>query len=201
MSTVLGLNAALIVGLVVVGLLAHSVSVLAAAGDTITDCFALVLGLIAITLRDRDPGHPHAQRPVAIAALVNGTLLLVVTVVIVVEAVSRLLSGSPAVQGLPVVVIGLVTLVVMSAGAFILGRGALSEDLHMRSVLLDALADAATAAAVAVAGAIIMFSNGLYWLDPALALMVSALIAVAAIHLIIQAIAALRGKNVDFDDD
>ncbi|MGH1526771.1 cation transporter [Leifsonia sp. L25] len=59
---VLCLNLALIAGLVVAGLLAHSVSVLAAAGDTVADCFALVLGLIAIALRDRDPDHPHAQR-------------------------------------------------------------------------------------------------------------------------------------------
>lgn len=198
---VLGLNLALIIGLVIAGLLAHSVSVLAAAGDTIADCFALVLGLIAITLRDRDPDHPHAQRPIAIAALVNATLLLAVTVTVTVEAISRLREGSPPVEGLPMVIVSVITMVVMLAGAFVLGRSAAGEDLHMRSVLIDALADAAAAAAIAVAGVIILVTNGLYWLDPVLALAVSILIAIAAMQLIVKAVAALRGKDVDFDDD
>jgi cobalt-zinc-cadmium efflux system protein len=198
---VLGLNVALIVGLVVAGILAHSVSVFAAAGDTAADCFALGLGLVAIALRDRDPDHPHAQRPIAVAALVNATLLLAVTVTVSIEAVGRLQEGSPPVEGLPMVIVSLITMVVMLAGAFVLGRSAAGEDLHMRSVLIDAIADAAAAAAIAVAGAIILVADGLYWLDPVLALGVSVLIAVAAIQLIVKAIAALRGKDVDFDDD
>jgi cobalt-zinc-cadmium efflux system protein len=198
---VLSLNLALIVGLIIAGLLSHSVSVLAAAGDTIADCFALVLGLIAIALRDRDPDHPHAQQPIAIAALVNAALLLAVTMTVTVEAIARLREGSPPVAGLPMVIVSLITMLVMLAGAFVLGRSAAGEDLHMRSVLIDAVADAAAAAAIAVAGAIILATNGLYWLDPVLALGVSALIAIAAIQLIIKAIAALRGKDVEFDDD
>ncbi|KQV06869.1 hypothetical protein ASC63_05735 [Leifsonia sp. Root112D2] len=198
---VLGLNVALIAGLIVAGLLAHSVSVLAAAGDTVADCLALVLGLIAITLRDRDPDPPHAQRPIAIAALVNATLLLIVTVMVTIEAISRLHEGSPPVDGLPMVIVSLVTLAVMLTGAFVLGRSAAGEDLHMRSVLIDSLADATTAAAIAIAGAIILVTNGLYWLDPVLAMLVSVLIAIAAVQLVVTAIAALRGKRVDFDDD
>lgn len=198
---VLGLNLALIIGLVIAGVFAHSVSVLAAAGDTIADCFALVLGLIAIALRDRNPDHPHAQRPIAIAALVNATLLLAVTVTVTVEAISRLQEGSPPVEGLPMVIVSVITMIVMLAGAFVLGRSAAGEDLHMRSVLIDTVADAAAAAAIAVAGVIILVANGLYWLDPVLALGVSVLIAIAAFQLIVKAIAALRGKDVDFDDD
>lgn len=200
-SIVLGLNAALIVGLVVVGVLAGSVSVLAAAGDTVADCLALVLGLVAIALRDRDPDHPHANRPIAIAALVNGSLLLAVTVWVVVEAITRLREGSPPVEGLPVVIVSLVTMIVMLAGAFVLGLSAGDEDLHMRSVLLDALADAAVAAAIVIAGVIILLTGGAYWLDPVLALGVSLVIAVAAIRLIAKSVAALRGRAVDFDDD
>ncbi|MFC8408744.1 cation diffusion facilitator family transporter [Arthrobacter sp. NPDC057259] len=198
---VLCLNASLIIGLVTVGLLAGSISVLAAAGDTVADCLGLVLGLMAIALRDRDPDHPHAHRPIAIAALINATLLLGVTVTVVLEAISRLQEGSPAVQGLPVVIVSLITLVLMLAGAFVLGLDAGEEDLHMRSVLLDALADAAIAGAIVVAGIVILATNGLYWLDPILALVASAVIAIAAVKLIIKAIAALRGADIDFDFD
>lgn len=198
---VLALNACLIAGLVIAGLIANSVSVLAAAGDTVADCLALALGLVAISLRDRDPDHPHAHRPIAIAALVNATLLLIVTITVVVEAISRLAAGSPPVEGLPMVIVSIITMLVMLAGAFVLGRSAADEDLHMRSVLLDALADAAAAAAIAVAGAVILLTGRLSWLDPVLALVVAAVIALAAVQLVVKAIAALRGKDVDFDDD
>lgn len=117
------------------------------------------------------------------------------------EAVSRLLAGSPEVKGIPVIIVSLVTMVVMLAGAFVLGLSSAEEDLHMRSVLLDALADAAVAAAIVVAGAIIVATGGFYWLDPVLALVVSVVIAVAAARLMINAVAALRGADVDFDDD
>jgi cobalt-zinc-cadmium efflux system protein len=180
---------------------ANSVSVLAAAGDTVADCFSLVVGLIAIAMRDRDPDHPGAQRPIAIAALVNSTLLLIVVVTIGVEAVSRLSEGSPPVGGLPMVIVAVITMLAMLAGAVVLGRSAASEDLHMRSVLLDSLADAAAAAAIAVAGVIILVTGGWFWLDPVLALAVALFVAVAAVQLLVKAIASLRGKDVDFDDD
>lgn len=61
--TVLGLNLALIIGLVIAGLLAHAVSVLAAAGDTNADCFALVLGLIAIGTRTIRTRNDPSQLP------------------------------------------------------------------------------------------------------------------------------------------
>jgi cobalt-zinc-cadmium efflux system protein len=89
----------------------------------------------------------------------------------------------------------------MLARAVDLGRSAADEDLHMRSVLLDALADAAAAAGVAVAGAIILATGGLYWLDPVIGLLIAALILIAAVRLMAKAIAALRGKKVDFDLD
>lgn len=200
-SIVLALNAALIVGLVVAGLAANSVSLLAAAGDTVGDCVGLVLGLIAIALRDRDPDHPHAQRPIAVAALVNATLLLLVTIGVGVESVLRLAEGSPEVDGLPVVIASVVTVVVMLAGAAVLGLSAAREDLHMRSVLIDAFADAAAAAGVAIAGAVILVTGGWFWLDPVLALVISAVVAVAAVRLGVKAVSALRGRVVDFDDD
>ena len=201
LTIVLALNAALIVGLVLVGFAANSVSVLAAAGDTVGDCFGLTLGLIAIAVRDRNPDHPNAQRPIALAALINSCLLSIVMLSVVAESVGRLTAGSPPVSGLPVVVVGAVMVVVMLAGAAVLGRSAAGEDIHMRSVLLDAIADAAAAAGVAIGGAVILVSGGLYWVDPVLALAISVVVAVAAIRLGLTAITALRGAPVDFGDD
>lgn len=200
-GVVLALNAALIVGLVIGGALSNSLGVLAAAGDTVTDCFGLVLGLVAIRLRDRNPDHPRAQRPIGVVALLNTVLLLAVTVTVIVESIVRLASGSPPVVGLPMLIVAVITAAVMLAGAAVLGRGAAGEDLHMRSVLVDALADAAAAAGVAAAGVVILVTGRLYWLDPVIALGIAALVGFAAVRLAVKAVASLRGQEVDFDDD
>jgi len=201
LAIVLALNLALIGGLVAVGIAAGSVGVLAAAGDTLADSVALGLGLIAVAVRNRNPDHPHATRPLAIVALINAALLIAVTVGVGVEAISRLREGSPAVLGLPMALVSLVTLVVMLTGALVLGLSAHREDIHMKSVLLDTLADAAAAAGVLVAGIVIWLAGGLYWLDPVIALVVAGVIGYAGVRLAIQAVAALRGADVDFDDD
>jgi cobalt-zinc-cadmium efflux system protein len=201
LTIVLALNLALIGGLVSVGIAARSVGVLAAAGDTLADSVALVLGLIAVALRDRDPGHLRANRPIAIVALINAAILIAVTVIVTVEAIARLRQGSPSVLGFPMAVVSLITLAVMIAGALVLGLSARREDIHMKSVLLDTLADAAAAAGVLVAGTIIWLTGGLYWLDPVIALTLAALIGYAGTRLAIQAVAALRGADLDFDND
>ncbi|HEY5222750.1 MAG TPA: cation diffusion facilitator family transporter [Microbacteriaceae bacterium] len=201
LAIVLTLNLALIGGLVAVGIAARSVGVLAAAGDTLADSVALALGLIAVALRDRDPDHPRANRPIAIVALINAAILIAVTVSVTVEAIARLRHGSPAVLGLPMAVVSLITLAVMIAGALVLGLSAGREDIHMKSVLLDTLADAAAAAGVLVAGIVIWITGGTYWLDPAIALILAAVIGYAGIRLAVQAVAALRGADIDFDND
>lgn len=201
LAIVLALNLALIGGLVTVGIAAGSVGVLAAAGDTLADSVALALGLIAVALRDRDPGHSRADRPIAIVALINAAILIAVTVIVTVEAIARLRQGSPAVLGFPMAVVSLITLAVMIAGALVLGLSAYREDIHMKSVLLDTLADAAAAAGVLVTGTIIWLTGGLYWLDPVIALILAAVIGYAGTRLAIQAVAALRGADIDFDND
>ncbi|MEC5167562.1 cation diffusion facilitator family transporter [Glaciihabitans sp. GrIS 2.15] len=201
LAIVLVLNIALIGGLVTVGITARSVGVLAAAGDTLADSVALALGLIAVALRDRNSEHPGANKPIAIVALINSMILVAVTIGVVTEAIVRLREGSPAVLGLPMAIVSLITLAVMITGALVLGFSSHREDIHMKSVLIDTLADAAAAAGVLVAGTIIWLTGGLYWLDPVIALVLAAVIGYSGIRLAIQAIAALRGADIDFDND
>jgi cobalt-zinc-cadmium efflux system protein len=200
LTIVLALNLTLIVGLVTVGVTARSVGVLAAAGDTLADSVALALGLAAVALRDRDPDRTHANRPIATVALINAVILIAVTVGVAVEAIMRLTQGSPAVSGLPMAVVSLITLAVMVAGALVLGLSSHREDIHMKSVLLDTLADAAAAAGLLVGGTVIWLTGGLYWIDPIIALILAAVIGVVGIRLARQAVAALRGADVDFDE-
>ena len=199
LALLLGLNLLMIVGLVVVGFAARSLGVLAAGGDYVADSAAILLGIIAVRVRDRAGEKSQAT---TFAALVNASALVVVTVVVIVEAVRRLSGGAPTVDGLPVLIVSAVATLVMVSGALILGRGAGSEDLHMRSVLLDTVSDALTSAAVAVTGGVIYLAHGLYWLDPAVAIVIGLVVGFGALRLLRDVVRALRTQTaLELADD
>ncbi len=198
---VLGLNLVLVVGLVAVGLGAHSISVLAAGGDYLADSGAIVLALAAIWLRNKSAsgalGHHYSRAP-AYAAMINGGLLLVVLGSVIVGAFGRLVRHSSPVHGLPVVVAGGVAAVAMVLGALILQADSVQDDdthsdrVNMRAILLDTAADAAAAAGVMATGVIILATGGWYWLDPAIALIISVFVLYHVARLLRDAISALR---------
>ncbi|GAA3828869.1 cation diffusion facilitator family transporter [Nocardioides panacisoli] len=187
-TVVLALNLVMIAGLVVAGLAAHSIGLLSEGGDFLADSAALGLGMLAIHLRDR-----HRNRAATTwVALVNGVWLLVLSVGLAVAAVRRLVSGSPEVHGWTVLVVSAIAAVAMLAAALLLGADAASEDLHMRSILLDTIADGAAAAVVAVVGLVIALADRWYWLDSAAALLVSAVVLLAVVNLLRDVVRALR---------
>jgi cobalt-zinc-cadmium efflux system protein len=193
LGAVLLLNLALVAALVVVGLAAHSLAVLAAGADYLADAAAIGVSLLAIRLAARPGGHPRAT---TVAALVNAGWLLIVNIAITVAAIEHLAAGTRAVKGLPVLIVSAIAAAVMLAGALILGGddddGDGGEDLNVRAVLLDTAADAAAAAGVAVSGAVILGTGGWYWLDPATALVIAVIIGYHALKLTREITAALR---------
>jgi cobalt-zinc-cadmium efflux system protein len=204
---VLVANVALVGVLIGVGVAAHSLGVLAEGADYLADAAAIGVSLLAIHLSRRPPtpthpdGYPKATR---FAALVNAGWLLTLSVLVAVAAVERLVTGAREVHGLPVLVVSAVAAAVMLGGALLLG-GDLHEDhdpddehdehddLNVRAVLLDTVADAAAAAAVATTGAVIYVAHGLYWLDPAAALVISVVVGYHATRLLKRIHHALRG--------
>jgi cobalt-zinc-cadmium efflux system protein len=104
------------------------------------------------------------------------------------------------VDSLPVLIVSGVAALVMTGGELVLRRHHEDEtdehDLSVTAVLLDTIADAA-AAGVAAKGAIILATDGWYWLDPAVALT----IAFHAIALIRKVLIRLGPAVADGSDE
>jgi cobalt-zinc-cadmium efflux system protein len=204
---VLVLNLALVAGLVTVGVTAHSLAVLAAGSDYLLDAAGVGVALLAIHLsarpasRARPEGYPNAP---SVAALINGGWLLILELLVAGAAVDRLVTRTPQVDGLPVLVVSGIAALVMAAGALLLhgdpddAKGETEEqDLSVAAVLLDTIADAAAAAGVAATGGIILATGGWYWLDPAVALAIAIVIAYHASALILKVLSRLRPDAAD----
>lgn len=191
---VLVLNLALVAGLVIVGVTAHSLAVLAAGGDYLLDAAGVAVALLAIGL-SAGTGRAKQLKASSVAALVNAGWLLILELLVIIAAVDRLLHGSGEVHGLPVLIVSAIAALVMGAGALVL-RGDDDEDEErdpsVAAVLLDTLADAAAAAGVAVTGAIILVRGGWYWLDSAVALVIALVVAYHALMLIRTVLQRLR---------
>jgi len=169
LSVVLLLNLALVAGLIVVGVAAHSLAVFAEGGDYLLDAAGVGVALLA------------ANR---VAALINAGWLLALQLLVAAAAAYRLITGTPEVDGLAVLVVSGVAAVVMAIAALVLSGGTdddgdgQREDLSVKAVLLD------TAAGVAVTGGVILATRGWYWLDPVAALVIAVVVAYHAVRLI-----------------
>jgi Co/Zn/Cd efflux system component len=68
----------------------------------------------------------------------------------------------------------------------------LGDEAVMRAITLDTVADAAAAGGVALAGAVILVSGRFYWLDPALAAIISTVVGFRAAFLLRDVIRSLQ---------
>jgi cobalt-zinc-cadmium efflux system protein len=142
---------------VTVGVLASSLALLSDAAHMLTDATALAVALIAARLAARPAAGAMTYglgRAEIFSAQANGVTLLILSVVIVVDAVQRLVSP-PSVDGLPVLIVALVGIAVNLAAATILARGSgerrsLNLEGSYRHIVTDLYGFIATAAAAGI---------------------------------------------------
>ena len=161
------------------GLWSGSLALLADAGHNLSDVLSLVLAWAATVLARRAPTARRTyglRKGTILASLANAVLLLVAVGAIASEAVRRF--GDPGqVATLPVMVIAGVGVVINTATALLFMRG--HDDLNVRGAFLHMAGDAAVSLAV-VLGAGAMALTGLAWIDPALSLVIAAVIVLSA---------------------
>jgi cobalt-zinc-cadmium efflux system protein len=182
---VLCVQVAIVAGLLVAGLAAHSVGLLANAGHNLADVAAVALSLATIRLALRRPTAARSfgyHRSTVLAAQANAAAILAVSVGIAFVAVHRLMHPH-AVRGGIVIIAALGDLALNGACALLLRHHG-HHDLNVRAVVLHLAADAAAAAGVAVAGAVILITGRFEWLDPAMSLAIAVLIAWEAFKLV-----------------
>ena len=171
------------------GWLTGSLALLSDAGHMWTDVSALGLALLAAWFAGRPANRKRTYgyvRLEILSALVNGVLLLAITVFIVVEALARLKHPTPVVLG-PMALIATIGL-----GANLLAMGFLhsGHSLNTRSAFLHVLGDALSSVGVLV-GAGVMALTGWHWVDPLISIGISAVVVVGGWRLLREAVDVL----------
>ncbi|MBX3594254.1 cation diffusion facilitator family transporter [Sphingomonas sp.] len=160
----------------IAGLLIDSMALLADAGHNLSDVLGLLIAWAGASLAKR-PASPRftygLSSSTILAALANAVLLLFAAGAIALEAVRRF-NDPPPIAGGTVMAIAFAGILVNFATAMLFVRGR-KDDINVRGAYLHMLADAAVSAGVVVAGAIIWWT-GAQWIDPAIGLVIVAVI-------------------------
>ncbi len=158
------------------GFAANSVALLADAGHNLGDVLALLAAWAASRLAGAPPStrYTYGLKATSIwAALFNAVALMVVTGGIAWESIRRLFEPASA-HAATVMAVAAAGIAVNGFTAWLLSRE-WREDLNARAALAHMLADAAIAAGVVVAGAL-MLLTGQGWIDPLASLAISAIV-------------------------
>jgi len=172
----IALNSAYVLAEAFYGVAAHSLALLADAGHNLGDVLGLAAAWGASVLGRRKPGGRYTyglRRTSILAALGNAVVLLVVTGGIAWEGIRRLIDPEPT-GGATIMTVAAVGIAVngITAWLFMSGR---KGDLNIRGAFMHMASDALVAAGVVVAGGLILWT-GWRWLDPAISLVISAVI-------------------------
>ena len=174
----MALNTAYVIAEAVYGVLAHSLSLLSDAGHNFGDVLSLGVAWLATWLGRRAPGgrYTYGLRGSSIlAALSNAVVLLVVTGGLAWAAVLRLLHPEPA-AGATIMAVAAGGIVVNAITAWMFASGA-KDDVNIRAAFMHMASDAVVALGVVIAGGLILIT-GWIWLDPAVSLIIGAVIIV-----------------------
>src|SRR3954453_9398320 len=150
----LGINLGLLLAEALGGLLTGSLAVLADAGHLLSDVGSIGLALFGARVASMPASRQStfgSQRSEVLAALVNGLLLVAVSVGIAIAAIGRL-SDPPGSDGWGVLALGLFGLAgnIAAAGGL---AGGQREDINLEGVLRPSAADALGSLGVVRAGA------------------------------------------------
>ncbi len=195
------LTAGYIVLLVIAGIRAHSLALLSEAGHNLSDFFALLLSSFAVYMAERPPSATRTygyHRAGVLAALVNSASLVLISLLIVYQAIQRIRHPVEVHAGL---MMGVAAAGVALNGAITWLLISSRRDLNIRSALVHEIGDTLSTAAVILGGWAILLT-GQHWIDPALSILISALIVWSSLSILGESLNILlegapRGMRVE----
>jgi cobalt-zinc-cadmium efflux system protein len=184
----IALNAVFVTLEFVYGYIANSTALIADAGHNLSDVLGLMVAWAAAMLARRPPNQRYTyglRSSSTLAALANAMLLVLASGAIAWEALQRF-SHPPEIAGWTVTIVAAIGIVVNGVSAWLFMSGS-KTDLNLRGAYLHMAADAAVSLGVVIAG-IAMMMTGWYWLDPAVSLLIVAVILISTWGLLKQAL-------------
>ncbi len=173
------------------GILSNSLALLSDAGHMFTDTLALALSFFAMKFAElpaTDRKTFGFYRLEILAALINGTVLILISLYIMYEAYLRM-AHPPEVQGKLMLVVAIIGLMVNIVGALVLVKHH-ETSLNIRGAFLHIIGDAVSSVGVIIGGIVIAYT-GWYLIDPILSMLIALGIIAGAVGLVSESVSVL----------
>jgi len=199
----LGLTICIMLVELVGGILSNSMSLLGDAGHMLVDVLALGISLFALNLAKRPATSARTfglHRAEILAALANGTILILVSFFVFYASIQRLKSP-PEIKSTLMIVIAVIGLIANLIGVILLRRDR-HANLNVKGAFLHIVGDTISSVGVIAAG-IIVSTTGFRLADPIMAIIIGIIILLGAVQLVRESTNILLEsvpKNIDTDE-
>jgi len=167
------LNVLITVSQVIGGLISGSLSLLSDALHNFSDVLSLIISYIATALAKKKASTNKTfgyKRAEIIAAFVNAATLIVVAIILIIEAIERFMAPQEIESNL-VIWLSLLGILANGFSVLLLKKDA-EKNMNMKSAYLHLFTDMMASVAVLIGGLLMKFFE-LYWVDPALTLVIA----------------------------
>jgi len=171
----IALNMAFVLAEVIAGIAYNSIALLTDAGHNLSDVASLLISLVAFWMAKRKSTATYTygyKKTTALAALTNAVILLIAIGILGYESFQSLFHPEP-VSGNVIAWVAAVGIIINGLSAFLFFRQ--KHELNSRAAYLHLLADALVSLGVVAAGITISYT-GLYWIDPAIGVIIMVVI-------------------------
>ena len=178
------LNILITVAEAIGGLLSGSLSLLSDSVHNLGDSLSIILAFVASRI-SKQPSNKEKtfgyRRAEILASYINSIFLIVVSLMLMIEAVKRIFNPEK-VNGLLMLIVAIVGLIANVLSAMLLHHGT-EKSLNIKATYLHILSDALSSIGVIV-GAVMINMYEIYWIDPLITMAVSIYIAYESIPII-----------------
>lgn len=162
----------------------QSLALLSDAGHMASDAISLGIAAFAAWISLKPPSDKHSYglgRAEVMAAWISSLLMLAISVIVIIEAFTRLHQPPTHVDGITVIVIAILGLAVNLFVAWLFTHG--ERTINTRAALLHVISDVLGSIAALIAGAVI-YLTGWLPIDPILSILIALLIIFSSLRLL-----------------
>jgi cobalt-zinc-cadmium efflux system protein len=186
------LNVFITVAEIIGGIISGSLALISDALHNLSDAVSVIISyIVAIKLKGRDNSPKHTfgfKRAEILAAVINSSVLVAISVYLIYEAVLRFQHPEP-IKGILMTVVASIGLAANIAGTLLMKRDA-KTSINIRSSYFHLLSDAVSSVVVILGGLAIIIWN-IYWIDPVLTILISVYITRESFKILFEAMHVL----------
>ena len=190
-----GINVLLTLAQAIGGIISGSLSLIADALHNLSDAASLGIALFARTIGRRPADEIKSfgyQRAEVIAALINLTLLIVVSLYLIYEALWRVIEPQEITGWIIVLVAGIALIVDLITASITFKKS--KDSMNMKAAFLHNLSDALASIGVILAGSLILLYQW-YWVDTLLTFLIAGFVFLARLIDDAKNDTPLNGRN------